>query len=70
MLAEETLREQGRLLDGNSETDCSPLRSSRATQLLEKSRLARCITGIMKVAQADANQAEALLCAEAYALAQ
>ena len=60
----------GSWTSGNSETDRSPLHSSRVTQLLEKSWLARCIIGIMKVAQADANQAKALLFAKAYALAQ
>ena len=41
-------------------TDRSALRSSSATQLLEEGRLSRCILGIAKVAEANANQAKAL----------
>ena|SRR5580704_16395616 len=53
-------------LVGNEETDRpGSLRSSSAYQLLEESRLGRCFIGIVKIAQADANQAKPLVRAEA-----
>jgi len=66
-----TSTRSGRGTVGNSEMDRPyPLRSSSATQLLEKSRLARSILGIEKIAQPDANQAKALVWTHLYALAQ